>query len=136
MRAMHVVQVNARPGQVEEFTRWYDMVHVPDVLSIPGVLGARRYELADEQLGRRAREYPYRFLTLYELDGDPAEIVRAIDRAIGDGRFDISPTLDPDYVAPVFRLGYDPDHGLPPSDAVLVPAQNGARSSRCESLPA
>lgn len=103
MNSLHVVQVNARPDRVDEFNEWYERVHIPDVLGIPGVLSARRYELADDQLGRRAREYPYRFLTLYELDGDPGEIVRAINEAIVSGRFLISPALDPDYVAPVFR---------------------------------
>lgn len=104
MKSLHVVQVNARPGRLQEFNDWYDSVHIPDVLSIPGVLGARRYELADDQIGRRAREYPYRFLTLYEFDGDPGEIVRAINEAIVGGRFAMSPALDPDYVAPVFLL--------------------------------
>lgn len=102
MKSLHVVQVNARPDRLDEFNDWYDRVHIPDVLSIPGVLGARRYELADDQIGRRAREYPYRFLTLYELEGDPTEVVRAINAAIVDGRFGLSPALDPDYVAPIF----------------------------------
>ena len=104
MHTLHVVHVNARPERGEEFNDWYENVHIPDVLSIPGVLKARRYELADDQLGRRTREYPYRYLTLYELDGDHRAIVRAINEAIVSGRFSISAALDPDYLAPVFRL--------------------------------
>jgi hypothetical protein len=103
MKALHVVQTNARPGRLDEFNEWYDTVHIPDVLSIPGVLSARRYQLAQTQLGRASREYPYRFLTLYELEDDAAEVVQAIDAAITSGRFSLSSALDPSYVAPIFE---------------------------------
>lgn len=104
MHSLHVVHVNAQPERGDEFNDWYENVHIPDVLSIPGVLKARRYALEDDQLGHRNREYPYRYLTLYELDGDHREIVRAINEAIVSGRFSLSTALNPVYVAPVFRL--------------------------------
>ena len=103
MKALHVVQTNAAPGRLDEFNEWYDTVHVPDVLSIRGVLSARRYELGETQLGRASREYPYRFLTLYELEGDAAEVVAAINAAITSGRFVLSSALERDYAAPIFE---------------------------------
>ena len=53
----------------EEFNTWYD-AHLPEILSIPGFVSARRYRLepvvhdATEPLG-------YRYLALYEIEGDP-----------------------------------------------------------------
>ena len=102
MKSLHVVQVNAAPGLVDQLNDWYDRQHIPDVLSIPGIVSARRYQLADYQLGRSAREYPYKFLTLYELEGDPKGILTELNEAIVSGRFTLSPALDRAYAAPLF----------------------------------
>jgi hypothetical protein len=32
------------PAKEKEFNQWYDSTHIPDVLSIPGVLSATRYQ--------------------------------------------------------------------------------------------
>jgi hypothetical protein len=33
-------------ARADEFNRWYDEVHVPDVLAANGVVAAQRYKLA------------------------------------------------------------------------------------------
>jgi hypothetical protein len=43
----------------EEFNDWYNTVYVPDYLTVPGVLRARRYVVIDGQP---------KYLTVYELD--------------------------------------------------------------------
>ncbi len=61
----------------EEFNRWYD-AHLDEILSVPGWEAATRYRLdpvvADEDVR-------YRYLTIYEVEGDPAEAVEELERA-------------------------------------------------------
>ena len=57
----------------EEFNAWYDM-HVPEILTIPGFVSARRYRL--EQVVHDGTEpISYRYLALYEVDKDPQELL-------------------------------------------------------------
>ena len=35
------------PELEDEYNEWYDSVHLPDVLAVPGVRSARRFKLAD-----------------------------------------------------------------------------------------
>ena len=40
-----IIETNCTdPSKEKEFNRWYNNTHVPDVLSIPGILRATRYE--------------------------------------------------------------------------------------------
>jgi hypothetical protein len=45
---------------VEDWNAWYDGVHVPDMLSVPGFRNATRYGQRDD---------PLSFLAAYEIDG-------------------------------------------------------------------
>jgi len=45
-----------------EFNRWYNECHVPERVSVPGIHGARRYELCD---GEGAK-----YLAIYELEDE------------------------------------------------------------------
>ena len=44
---------------VEEYHRWHDQVHVPEMLTIDGFVSARRWQTDGES-----------FITLYEIDTD------------------------------------------------------------------
>ena len=60
----------------EEFCEWYD-AHLPEILSIPGFVSARRYRL--EPVVTDATEpVSYRYLALYEVDGDPDKLLEAM----------------------------------------------------------
>lgn len=51
----------------EEYNRWYDEVHLPDMLDYPEVVAAQRWlRVGPPSAGEPAKEY----LTLYELDSD------------------------------------------------------------------
>ena len=57
-----MVQLDVAEEHVEEFNRLYDGEHVPNLLSVDGVVSGQRYELdrnADDQL---------RYLAIYELE--------------------------------------------------------------------
>jgi hypothetical protein len=43
-RHIMVVMTNAVDGQEEAFNDWYDNQHLRDVLAIPGIKGATRYQ--------------------------------------------------------------------------------------------
>jgi len=60
-----VVFTNAAEGKDEEFNRWYNDVHLADVLKADGFVGAQRFAL--EPMGG---ESPHRYLALYEIETD------------------------------------------------------------------
>jgi len=40
---LHIVRVDVDPAHEDAFNRWYDNVHIPDLLACPGWLSARRF---------------------------------------------------------------------------------------------
>ena len=56
------------PGQEAEYNEWYNKIHIPDVLNVPGFVAAQRFKLADTQFadGKPA----HRYLALYEIETD------------------------------------------------------------------
>ncbi|MER7687177.1 hypothetical protein [Streptomyces sp. NPDC097610] len=63
------------PEREGEFNTWYDEAHLKEMSAVPGVAGITRYRLAD---GPGAESAEHRYLTLYELDGDPADVLAEI----------------------------------------------------------
>lgn len=57
--AMLVLWVTVAADDEEEFNRWYDEEHIPELLAIPGFRSARRLRNSDE---------PHNYLTIYELE--------------------------------------------------------------------
>jgi len=57
----------------DEFNEWYE-AHLPEILSIPGFVSAQRYRLdpvvVDDDVPVR-----YRFMALYEIEGDLDQLV-------------------------------------------------------------
>ena len=37
-----IVRIDVKPEMEEEFNRWYDQEHIPNLLTVPGVLWAKR----------------------------------------------------------------------------------------------
>ena len=62
------VMTNCEPGKDEEFNEWYDKIHLPDVLKVPGVVAAQRYKLTDEQ--RRETRPDFGYLAAYEVESN------------------------------------------------------------------
>jgi hypothetical protein len=63
---MLVVFTNAAEGRDEEFNRWYNDVHLGDVLGVEGFVAAQRFELEEMGGGKPA----HRYLALYEIETD------------------------------------------------------------------
>ena len=49
----------------EEFCKWYDDVHVPDILVTPGIIEAARYENTDPEGNKRPK-----YMVIYEIETD------------------------------------------------------------------
>jgi hypothetical protein len=72
---------NALPGEDAEFNAWFDE-HLEEVLSVPGVISARRFKLADAQVpGAAPSEHQY--FAIYEIEGDlEATLQQMYDRRV------------------------------------------------------
>lgn len=70
-----VVMTNAVDGQDDTFNNWYDNVHLRDVVAIPGVVGAQRFRFADN--GK------WRYLALYDVEGDVAPVLAELESRVG-----------------------------------------------------
>jgi hypothetical protein len=57
----------------DEFNAWYD-AHLPEILSIPGFRSAQRYRL-DPVVVDDDAPVRYRFMALYEIEGDPDQLL-------------------------------------------------------------
>lgn len=67
--ARHILMAfsNALEGTDDEFNRWYNEVHLGDVLKVPGYVAAQRFEVSSAQM---MPDPPYRYVALYEVETD------------------------------------------------------------------
>ena len=83
------------PAREAEFNDWYDNVHLPDMLEVPGMIKATRWKSADNKENEVRR-----YLALYELETDD---LRKFNEDVGkrgrwtmeQGRFSDLPVFDP-----------------------------------------
>ncbi len=54
----------ASPDRIDEFHRWYDQVHIPEILRFDGFVSARRFAPVTD-------DGP--FVTIYEMEADDLE---------------------------------------------------------------
>jgi hypothetical protein len=64
---MYVETRPASPEQAEAYHRWYNDVHIPELLGVDGFVSARRFE----PLGHDGP-----FVAIYEIEADDIEAVR------------------------------------------------------------
>ena len=90
MTTLYAVRTSAHPGREADFERWYDEVHLPEVLAIPGFVGARRFRLSEHQVFPAER---HASLALYEIDDD--DIPGTLQRLLAATHLQQSDALDP-----------------------------------------
>ncbi|MBW8783713.1 MAG: hypothetical protein JF593_03600 [Novosphingobium sp.] len=54
------------PGNEDEYHRWYQDVHLPEIVSFPGMVSARRFKVAVPLQD----PIKYQYLAIYEIDTD------------------------------------------------------------------
>lgn len=92
----YLVLTNAVPGEEAAFNDWYDNIHLPDVLRVPGVTRAQRFQTAQP-------ESPYRFCALYQIDAsDPLAVVEEIQRRAGTEEMPISSLMSSEFLATLY----------------------------------
>jgi hypothetical protein len=104
-RYVCVALTNAAAGEDDEFNRWYDDVHLADVLRIPGFVRARRYRLAATDPPQRKSTHQY--LAVYEVETDDIDATRrALFAAAGTSAMVLSGSMA-DPLALFFELIHD-----------------------------
>lgn len=99
-----LVFTNAAPGSDAEFNRWYDEVHLPDLLRVPGIVEASRYRPAAFQMvtidgaltvqSERATSITHRYLAVYAVETDDlSAVLEEVRRRAGTAEMILSPTL-------------------------------------------
>jgi hypothetical protein len=63
----------------EEFNRWYD-AHLDEILSVPGYVSAQRFRI-DPGVVDPAAPAPYRYLAVYEVEGDFETLAAELEQA-------------------------------------------------------
>lgn len=95
-----IVLSNPIDGEDDKFNKWYDEVHVPEVLDVPGVIAAQRYDLAelkipdDPDLPAQLPPPTHRYLVIYELDRAPEDVMAGFLERVMAGKLSLGETLD------------------------------------------
>jgi hypothetical protein len=79
-------------GREREYHEWYDNQHVRDVVRVPGILSAQRFDAVES--GPADESAPSRFLAVYEIAGDPGRTVEELQRRFGTPEMPASDALD------------------------------------------
>jgi hypothetical protein len=74
-RTILVTSVDIDPAAADDFNRWYDETHLPEILACPGFVSCTRFECAG---GREPR-----YLAIYELEGEDALTTPEMQRVRG-----------------------------------------------------
>lgn len=67
-RHLMCVLTSPAPGKEQEFNRWYEEQHIPDLMRLPGLVSAQRFRLS--ALQQKAPPFEQTYLAIYELDTD------------------------------------------------------------------
>jgi len=90
-----MVLANPAPGQEDAFNDWYTHVHIPDVLSIDGILAATRYHLRSQRGGDPAFS-GFSYLTIYEIETDNLrQLFRTLVARMGTASMPMSDAIAP-----------------------------------------
>lgn len=104
MESQHLFVVNTNPvaAREDDFNRWYEL-HVREVVdNIDGFVAGQRYRLNDVQRFD-ARPAPWKYLTLYELEGDVDAIHESNSKVRESGIYTpYDGLLEDDHVAHVY----------------------------------
>jgi hypothetical protein len=73
-----ILMSEALPGQEEAYTKWSNDQHLPDIMRIPGVVGATRLQLHNSE-----PDAPGRFMAIFDCEKPAAEIMAEMKRRNG-----------------------------------------------------
>ena len=82
---------NPIDGKMKEFGTWYDKTHIPDMLEVPGVVTAQRFQLLRLVPSKAFRQ---RYLCLYEFEAEDEQSAKAIIDTLNAQNLPLSDALD------------------------------------------
>ena len=86
-----IVQSEPLDGQDDVYNTWYDGTHIPELLQIPGITGARRLEATPIVIGAPGAK----FVTFYEIEADnPGAVMAEMGARSADARMSASVGVD------------------------------------------
>jgi hypothetical protein len=62
-------------GLEDEYNDWYERIHLPEVLMVPGIVAAQRFKL---HVAEGEPQPAQRYLAIYEFEGDPDVVGAAL----------------------------------------------------------
>ena len=72
-----VVLSSAKPGRDDEYSDWYENVHMREICAIPGIVSGHRYEADSASISKPDGTY----LGIFEAEADdPSEIMEEMRR--------------------------------------------------------
>ena len=83
------------PAREKEFNAWYDSIHVPDMLEVPGMIRATRWASAEPKEGQHRK-----YLAMYELETDDIEKFNLSVRERGMRTVERGPVFRPPRLRP------------------------------------
>ena len=96
-----VVFTNAVDGRDEEFNEWCDHQHLGDILRVPGIDSAQRFEQLPISLGSGQTPIPYRYLERFDFTTNPEELLQNFLAASRSWKF--SDAQHPDRISAAFK---------------------------------
>jgi hypothetical protein len=97
-----IVFTSPAEGREKDFNDWYDNVHLPEFVALPGVVSGQRFSIAPTSPKAKTS-----YAAIYQLSATPAEVMGAMDAAIKDGSMHMSDAID---ATSVSMSAWDP-HG-------------------------
>jgi hypothetical protein len=96
-KAVFLVQSQASsPDREDEYHKWYENTHIPQLCEIPGIKSARRFTLAGGGFGPADAALPAH-LAIYEFESDDLDaVLNEIVTRTGDGRIEMSDAIQLD----------------------------------------
>ena len=79
-----LVYTNALSGKDDEFNRWYDTIHIPEVIQLTKAVAAQRFRVSKAQPDGPG---PYRYLAIYEFEVDSKEAYESLTASTEKRKF-------------------------------------------------
>jgi hypothetical protein len=80
---------NAQPGREDEYSKWYETVHMQEVLALPGFVSAQRFAPAQPPQDGSAR-----YMAVYEIEGDADAAMGGLMSAVRGGKLNMTDSID------------------------------------------
>jgi hypothetical protein len=81
-----IVSSGPAEGREDEYNDWYDNIHLPEFVALPGVISGRRFKVVAD--GKPT------YSAIYELAEDPDKVMGAMSEGIKNGTVHMSDALD------------------------------------------